>query len=159
MVDKRNKQNAYAAAYYWRQNKRRYETDPDFRAKMDAIGRGPRFQQEAFSYLPRKQKEEKAPRERVPLKLRRSWGDMIQRCYNEKNCNYRYYGARGVTVCDAWRNDRRQFYQWALTSGWAPGLSIDRLDPTQPYSPVNCEWVTRSENTRRMSLRRWGLTP
>jgi len=31
------------------------------------------------------------------------WGQMIQRCTNPNNIGWKYYGGRGITVCDRWR--------------------------------------------------------
>lgn len=41
---------------------------------------------------------------------------MKRRCYNKKEISYKYYGARGISVCDEWRNNFMKFYNWALIS-------------------------------------------
>jgi len=38
------------------------------------------------------------------------WLNMKERCYNDKKSNYKYYGGRGIIVCDEWRNDFKAFY-------------------------------------------------
>jgi hypothetical protein len=79
---------------------------------------------------------------------------MLGRCYNPKNCRYQYYGQLGVQVCQEWRDSFLTFYDWATSNGWSDSLSIDRLDASGNYYPSNCEWVSVSENSRRMNVRR-----
>jgi hypothetical protein len=84
-------------------------------------------------------------------KLYAIYHSMKDRCYNERNCRYKYYGGRGVTVCEDWLSGVVAFVNWALTNGYEEGLSIDRLDSSQGYHPNNCEWVSVAENSRRMN--------
>ena len=77
---------------------------------------------------------------------------MIQRCTNEHADNYERYGGRGIAVCDIWRNDFEEFYDWAMESGYDKELTLDRKDNELGYFPENCRWSTRKEqqsNTRR----------
>ena len=76
-------------------------------------------------------------------RLRQIYALMKTRCYNVHSPNYKYYGGRGVTVCDEWKNDFKAFYDWAITHGYADDLSIDREKINGEYSPKNCRWVTR----------------
>lgn len=73
------------------------------------------------------------------------WGSMIQRCNNEKCTAYPNYGGRGIKVCDEWISSEN-FINWAICNGYEPGLQIDRKDNDGPYSPDNCEFVTRTKN-------------
>lgn len=74
---------------------------------------------------------------------------MLDRCYNENNPFYKNYGARGIKVCDEWRNSLEFFIKWALENNWIKGLSIDRQDNNGDYNKENCKWITRSENSRK----------
>lgn len=76
------------------------------------------------------------------------WSNMKQRCYNTRCREYKYYGARGIQVCDEWRNDFMSFYSWAMDNGYKEGLSIDRIDSDANYEPGNCHWADRTTQNR-----------
>ena len=77
------------------------------------------------------------------------WGHMKQRCNNPKSHNFKYYGGRGIKVCEEWSNSFEAFYGWANSNGYADDLEIDRVEGTGNYEPSNCRWVTPEENRRR----------
>lgn len=74
--------------------------------------------------------------------------DMIYRCSYPKHSSYKYYGGRGIKVCDEWIKDKESFYIWAKTHGYKKGLEIDRIDSDGNYEPLNCRWVTKVTNNR-----------
>ena len=80
------------------------------------------------------------------------WFSMKKRCYNEKEQNYKYYGARGVTVCDRWRNSFLAFYE---DMGKRPSKnhSLDRIDVNGNYEPSNCRWADQVTQNRNQRLR------
>jgi hypothetical protein len=81
-------------------------------------------------------------------KFYKRWFSLIQRCEYKSSPNYKNYGARGIKVCEEWRNSFISFYNWAVNNGYQPGLDCDRINNDGDYSPENCRWVTRSENNR-----------
>lgn len=83
------------------------------------------------------------------------WSSMKARCSNRGTINYKYYGGKGICVCKEWDADYQVFEKWALSSGYAEGLTIDRLDEKKGYCPDNCRWITKAENTRKADIKRW----
>ena len=97
-----------------------------------------------------------------------TYQNIKDRCYNPHNVSYRYYGARGITVCNEWlgENGFENFSKWALLNGYKEceakikknALSIDRIDVNGNYEPSNCRWVTadiqasNKRNTRHIKI-------
>ena len=84
--------------------------------------------------------------------LYKVWIGMKERCMNPNSLSYKYYGGRGIIVCDEWINDSSSFLDWALKNGYKQGLTLDRIDVNKGYEPENCRWVKMKEqcrNTRR----------
>lgn len=82
--------------------------------------------------------------------LYKKWLSMRQRCNNPKSTYYKYYGGRGVRVCDEWSlrgKGYKNFYAWAIQNGYKKGLTLDRVDVNGNYEPNNCRWVTMKEQS------------
>lgn len=73
------------------------------------------------------------------------WHNMKSRCYYTHAEKYKYYGGRGITVCDEWRDDFNAFYNWAINNGYKDDLTLDRIDSNGNYEPKNCRWATIAE--------------
>lgn len=94
-------------------------------------------------------------------KLHKILNDMKQRCYNSNRKDYKWYGGRGITICEEWLCSERvngkttkgfvAFKKWALLNGYKEGLTIDRINTFKEYSPENCRWITIQEQQRNKS--------
>lgn len=84
--------------------------------------------------------------------LYRVWRHAKARCCNENNERYKYYGGRGITICDEWKNNPKAFIEWCLNNGWKKELEIDRINNNGNYTPENCRFVTHTENVHNARL-------
>jgi hypothetical protein len=78
-------------------------------------------------------------------KLYKVWERMLRRTTNPNHDTYKYYGGRGIKVCDAWKNSV-VFMVWASSHGYKEGLELDRKNNNGNYCPENCRFVTKSLN-------------
>lgn len=86
----------------------------------------------------------------------RAWHAIIQRCTNPNFIGWRYYGGRGIRVCEEWRNDYLAFLNH-IGRRPSPLHSVDRIDNDGHYELGNVRWATKSEqafNRRRPAINR-----
>jgi hypothetical protein len=72
---------------------------------------------------------------------------MKTRCFKNNASNYKFYGGKGISVCDEWKNDFFTFYKWCIENGYRFGKELDRKDPNKDYHPNNCRFVDHRQNT------------
>ena len=79
---------------------------------------------------------------------------MVKRCYKPYCKEYKWYGAKGITICNNWLSSPCEFQKWIEgelfkhtgSTEWKRGLSVDRVDSSQSYSPENCRLLPIGEN-------------
>lgn len=79
------------------------------------------------------------------------WNAMIQRCSNPKSPNFKYYGGRGIKVCQEWL----KFESFFEDMGERPeGLTLERINNNGNYEPSNCKWATAEEQSRNRRIQK-----
>ena len=82
---------------------------------------------------------------------------MHDRCYNENKKDYKWYGGKGITVCDRWgRKNTEGFNNFLMDmeESYERGLELERLDVNKNYCPTNCTWITRQSQLNNLTRSR-----
>lgn len=83
------------------------------------------------------------------------WHDMLNRCYNDKYPEARYYSQAGVKVCKRWHRFDHFLDDIGCIPGWNKEMFLRgeiyldkdrRSDGDRIYSPQTCSWITATEN-------------
>lgn len=81
------------------------------------------------------------------LILHSRWRSMRKRC-TPGTSRSKYHGDRGLRVCKQWDSDFEAFFEWSLTNGFDPSLTLERVENEEGYSPENCIWASYEVQNR-----------
>lgn len=110
------------------------------------------------------------PIEKEQKRLYSIWSGIKQRCNNPNSFGFRYYGAKGIKMCESWSKSFEAFSEWSYSNGYtdkpehaddpiwgrAYSLTIDRIDPTKDYCPQNCRWIPAGLNASLSQAKKCG---
>src|SRR6266436_7359666 len=88
---------------------------------------------------------------RADKRTHKTWSEMRQRCNNPHKDNYKYYGGRGIKVCERWG----KYKNFLSDMGERPeGTTLDRIDGDGDYTKDNCRWADRITQANNYSNNR-----
>lgn len=79
--------------------------------------------------------------------IRQVYHSMKERCNNPNSTIAKWYGARGIKICERWQNSFESFYE-DMAATYSPGLTLERINPNEDYSKSNCTWITIQEQQK-----------
>lgn len=82
--------------------------------------------------------------------LRNIHKNMMRRCYNPKDKDYKYYGARGVRVCKRWH--KLENFIADMEPRESKELTLDRKDVNGNYEPKNVRWATWKQQIKNRRM-------
>jgi hypothetical protein len=79
-----------------------------------------------------------------------AYDNMVSRCYDVNDKDYKDYGGRGIGVCDRWRDPVYGRANFHMDMGKKPNSddSLDRIDNDGDYSLDNTRWATWKDQNR-----------
>lgn len=80
-----------------------------------------------------------------------AWGNMRRRCMDKNAPYWKYYGGKGIKICERWSS----FTAFFEDMGRCPdGFTLDRVDSSKDYEKSNCRWATQKQQMRNTSWNR-----
>lgn len=81
-------------------------------------------------------------------RLKNIWKSVKERCLKPYSKDYRFYGAKGIVICEEWAESFEAFKGWSLANGYKSQYILGRLNTEDGYSPENCQWTTIQKQNR-----------
>lgn len=94
----------------------------------------------------------------VKTRLHQVWVNMKSRCLRPTAAGYGNYGGRGISICQEWLEDYRNFKK-DMGETYKPHLTLERIDNNKGYYKENCRWATMKEQGRNRRTNRYVQTP
>ena len=93
------------------------------------------------------------------------WHGAVRRCHDPKRKDYPKYGGHGIKVCEKWRGTAMpnewnmtgflEFEAWAISHGYRPGLTLDRICNNRGYQPNNVRWISKKQQAYNRRTNRY----
>ena len=66
------------------------------------------------------------------------WRALKGRCHSKTHRRYQHFGAKGIGMCDEWKDDYSVFKAWCLENDWDESKTVYRIDLNGDFTPENC---------------------